>query len=413
MKKARKDNRGRALHKGEYQRSNMKYSYNYIDTFGKRRFIYADTLQELRKKEDELVRNQLDGLKDYSDGKADLNFLFDRYIKTKTGLRDSTLANYNYMYNQFVRDGFGKKKLAEIKYSDVLYFYNSLMHDKGMKVNTLDNIHTTLHPAFQMAVRDGLMKRNPSDGVMAEIKGKNKSPKTTRHALTLEQQRRFMNYLENNPFLDHWYPLLTVLLGTGCRIGELLGLRWEDIDFKNRSISINHNLVYYYHEDGEHERVLAYSVSLPKTEAGVRVIPMLPQVYDALCVLKEESDEKGIISEEIDGMSNFIFISSKGNVYRPGQINEAIHRITKYCNIEETENAARENREPVLVPKFSCHHLRHTFCTRFCENEANVKVIQSVMGHANISTTMDVYTDVMESKKAEAMNRLALSVDIF
>ena len=140
MKKARKDNKGRALRVGEHQRYDRTYEYRYTDPFGKQRGIYADTLQELRKKEELLLKDQLDGLDIYSDGNATVNFLFDRYIKMKTNLRPSTLANYKYMYNKFVRDSFGKKKIIEVKYSDVLQFYQHLLKEKEMQAVITDTL---------------------------------------------------------------------------------------------------------------------------------------------------------------------------------------------------------------------------------------------------------------------------------
>ena len=123
MAKARKDKRGRALRKGEIQRaSDGRYVFNYMDPLGRRKFIYAKDLTTLREKEKQLVKDQLDGLDLYAAGKATVNDTFDRYLSTKCNLRSSTRSNYIYTYDHFVRDTFGKKKLAEIKYSDVLQF---------------------------------------------------------------------------------------------------------------------------------------------------------------------------------------------------------------------------------------------------------------------------------------------------
>ena len=122
------------------------------------------------------------------------------------------------MYNHFVRDGFGERLIAELKYSDVKYFYLYLLNEKGLQANTVDTIHTILHPTFQLAVRDDIIRKNPSDGVMAEIKKKAGKNKGIRHALTIQQQRAFLNYIANEPVFIHWLPLFTVLLGTGCRI---------------------------------------------------------------------------------------------------------------------------------------------------------------------------------------------------
>lgn len=409
---ARKDDKGRVLHKGEYQRVDGRYSYSYVDPFGKRKVVYAKDIVSLRKKEDGLKRDQMDGLDTYAAGNAVLNDLFDRYINSKNDLRPTTMSNYKYMYDHFVRDGFGKKKIREIKYSDVLFFYNYLIDERGLKVATLDNVHTTLHPAFDMAVRDNLIRLNPTDGVMAAIKKTPGRVKGVRHALTKEQQKHFLEYVEECPLLNKWLPLFTILLGTGMRIGEAIGLRWEDVDFDRHMISINHNLVYYTH-DYERERLSKKQISLPKTAAGVRVIPMMPQVFDAFMYLYEYQRRKRIRCEKIDGMTNFVFRHDDGRVILPGTINDAIKKAIKYHNEEEVEKAKAEGREPVLLPDFSCHHLRHTFCTRFCENETNVKVIQTIMGHADIETTMDIYAEVTDDKKTEAMEHLAMAVDIF
>ena len=413
MAQSRKDNKGRVLRKGETQRKcDGKYVYTYTDPEGRRKSIYSKDIKTLREREEQLIKDQLDGLDTYVAGSATINFVFDRYISTKAELRDTTMTNYKYMYNRFVRDGFGRKKIAGVKFSDVLQFYQHLIKDKEMQINTLETIHTVLHPTFQLALRDNIIRTNPSDGVMAQIKkmpGKNHG---VRHALTLEQQRAFIRYIEDNPKFDRWLSIFKFLLGTGCRIGEAIGIRWEDVDFEKRLININHSLVYYSREYKEHP-ICTFSISLPKTEAGIRIIPMMDAVYEALQKEWNEQQENGFNETEIDGMKGFIFMNRFGNVHNPQAINRAIKRIYEAYNAEEVVKAAREHREPLLIPHFSCHHLRHTFCSRFCENETNLKVIQSIMGHANIETTLDIYAEVTETKKHEAIEKLAHKIDVF
>ena len=157
----------------------------------------------------------------------------------------------------------------------------------------------------------------------------------------------------------------------------------------------------------------SFSISLPKTEAGIRIIPMMDSVYNALQTELQYQKENGFNETEIDGMKGFVFMNRFGNVHNPQAINRAIKRIYESYNAEEVVKAKRQHREPVLIPHFSCHHLRHTFCSRICENETNLKVIQSIMGHANIETTLDIYAEVTESKKQEAIENLAHKLDIF
>lgn len=409
MAKSRKDLRGRALKQGEIQRKDdQRYMYSYTDPLGRRKFIYANDLTELREKEQKLQRDQLDGLDLYAAGKATVNDTFDRYMSTKYELRESTRSGYLYNYNHFIRDNFGLKKLIDIKYSDVLQYYYYLLNEKGISISTLDSIHCLLHPTFELAVRDDIIRKNPSDGVMKEITKKSGSNKGIRHALTIDQQRAFMDYMATHPVYYHWWPLFTVLLGTGCRIGECIGLRWQDLDFEKRIISINHSIIYRYDSQRKDAKMC---VSLPKTEAGIRTIPMLDIVKDAFEIEREEQAQSGGNTQVVDGMSGFVFCNRFGNVLNPQAINDTLRRIQNNYNSEEVLNAKKENREPVLLPKFSCHHLRHTFATRLCETETNLKVIQSVMGHATIETTMDIYAEATDKKKQESFEILASKLD--
>lgn len=405
MAQARKDSRGRALRKGEVQRaSDNRYMYTYTDPLGRRKFIYANDLATLREKEKQLTKDQLDGLDLYVAGKATINDTFDRYMSTKYDLRETTRSNYLYVWDHFIRDTFGKKKIAEIKYSDILQFYLYLLNEADIALGTLDSIHCLLHPTFQLAVRDEIIRKNPSDGVIKEISKRAGKSRGVRHALTIEQQRAFMDYIANHPVYYHWWPLFTVLLGTGCRIGEAIGLRWDDLDFENRVISINHSLVYYPVGDS---RTSVLRVSKPKTAAGIRTVPMLDIVYDAFQMEREEQEETGANETEIDGMKGFVFVNRNGLAPNPQAINRTIKRIISSYNAEEIIKAKKQRREPVILPDFSCHHLRHTFCTRLCENETNLKVIQSIMGHRNIETTMDIYAEATEQKKQESFENLS------
>ena len=403
-KKVRRDPKGRILQKGEtYKKDRKLYCFSYTDPFGNRSNFYAKDLPQLRDKEKALLKDRMDGLDLYTRGRADINFVFDRYISTKNELRSTTMTNYVYTYDHFVRSGFGKKKIAEVKYSDVLLFYNKLL-EQGIKVNTLDSVHTVLHPTFQLAVRDKIITNNPSDGVMAEIKKKDGKNKGIRHALEIDEARAFLNYLDK-PGNIRWKPLFVVLFGTGCRIGEVIGLRWEDIDLDNRMITINHSVTYYPRIENSYK--CEFEVSLPKTEAGIRTIPMLDEVYDAFIQEKELQEYTGEhCTMEVGGMKDFIFCNRFNNLHNPQGINRAIKRIVNDHNQEEIIKAKREKREPLIIPKFSCHITRHSFCSRLCENDTNVKVIQSVMGHKDIQTTLDIYAEVSDKKKKDVFDEL-------
>ena len=404
MSRIRKDTKGKVLHKGEdYKKDKKLYRYSYTDSLGKRRCIYAKNLEELRNKEKQLQRDQLDGLDIYVQGNADVNYAFHRYIATKTELRSSTKTNYLYIYDRYVKDGFGKKKLSEVRYSDVLLFYNALL-GKGLSIGTMDSVNAVLRPTFQLAVRDNVIRNNPADGAMTEVKKKWDGNIGIRHALTIEEERAFLESLELKKNLS-WKPLFIVMFGTGCRISEIIGLRWDDVDFEKGIITIDHDVTYYPRSDKNYR--CEYELALPKTEAGIRKIPMLKKVKDALELEKQNQRDYGYhCLVELGGMKNFIFCNRFGGLQKPASVNKVIKRIVSDHNSKEIVDAKREGREPVIIPNFSCHITRHTFCTRLCENGTNAKVIQSVMGHKDIQTTLGIYAEVSENKKKDIFEQL-------
>lgn len=407
MATSRKDNKGRKLKDGESYRTDGRYQYRYNVGNGKRHTIYAQTLAELREKEKEVEENLRNGIKTTA-SRVTLNEMFDLYMSGKTELKQSTRTNYNYMYNNYIREELGYRKITTIKYSDIKKFYNSLIRDKNFKPNSMEIVNTILHPTFTLAVRDGYIRTNPTDGAMAEIKKSHNWEKPKRHALTIEEQEAFVKYVANSKTYNHWLTLFTVFLGTGCRVGEIVGLRWDDCDFENNTISINHNLVYRQQDDGKCE----FHVTTPKTSAGIRTVPMLADVRKALLQEKRRQFSEGYNLTEIDGYSNFIFTNRVGYIHNPQTINRAIKRIIRDFNNEEKVKAKKEKRKPLEIRDFSVHNLRHTFCTRFCENETNLKVIQEIMGHSDITTTMNIYAEATNDKKQEAFMQLEGKIKI-
>ncbi len=334
--------------------------------------------------------------------KLTLNKFWENYIAQKTEIKQSTRTNYKYMYNKYVYDEIGHLNITNIKYSTMKKFFNELVHSKGFKPNSVEVLYTILHPIFTVAIRDGYIRTNPTDGIIAELKKSHDWEKKKRHALTEVQQETFINYVSNHQVYSHWLPLYTSLLGTGCRIGELLGLRWSDIDWEENIISIDHNLIYRQQDSGKCE----YHITTPKTRNGIRDIPMFNDVRKALLKEKTRQLKEGFCTDEIDGYSGFIWQNRFGHVINPHICNRAIARIIRDYNKEETENAKNEHREPLLLPHFSVHNLRHTFCTRLCENETDLKLIQEIMGHADISTTMDIYNESNTERKKASFKRL-------
>lgn len=420
MSEKRRDSKNRVLQNGESQRKDGKYEFKYVDVNGTRRSAYSwklvatDRVPEgkrcelsLREMEKQIRRDLEDGIQTHTANTKTLNQLFDTYMSTKE-LKQSTRTNYQYMYKNYVSDTIGKRRISSIKYSDIKKFYSSLILEKKFKPNSMEIINTILHPVFTMAVRDGYIRTNPSDGVMAEIKKSHNWEKPKRHALTEKQQSLFVDFVAGSDTYKHWLPLFTVLLGTGCRIGEIIGLTWEDCDFTENIISINHNLIYRQQDDGKCEM----HITTPKTEAGKRIVPMFEAVRKALLQERRQQMKCGFNTTIIDGYSGFVFTNRYGYVHNPQTINRAIKRIYTACNEREKIQAKKEHRQPVLIPHFSAHNLRHTFCTRLCENENDLKIIQEIMGHSDITTTMNIYNEATKERKQESFARLEGKIKI-
>lgn len=406
MAQRRKDSKGRVLKKGEQELANGTYRYDYILKNGKRCFKYAKTLEKLRQKEEEIVNSRAYGIRPDGDN-ITLNIIADKWFDLKKGLKDNTLQNYRYMYDCFVRDDFGKEKIKNIVHSDVLGYYNTLIDTRGFKPATVENIHTVLHQVLDLAVQDGYLRNNPSNSALRHIKLARNLETEKKRALTLEEQTILLNYLSRNGPFHHWYPIFYIMLNTGMRVGEITGLRWEDVDLDDGFISVNHTLVYYNHQ----KNGCYFNIHTPKTMAGERTIPILNGVKEAFLQEKRYQCEAEIeCTVEIDGYTDFVFVNRFGNVHNQNTLNKAIRRITRECN-EEIIARSSGKANVTLLPRFSCHNLRHTFATRLCESGVNIKVIQDVLGHADFQTTMNIYTDVTKDLKQREFKALEQTLE--
>ena len=402
MPKVRKDNKGRNLRTGETQRSDGSYMFVYkLGT--KKKYIYDTDLASLRAKEKQIAKDADDGIRTQEAMKLTLNDMFKVYMDNNIRLKPSTRANYEYLWDRYVKDEpFANEPLPNVRRSDVLGFYTKLLKH-GFAINSLESINTIVHPAFELAVADDYIRKNPSKGIYTKLKTDGSAPKPKKRiALTKTQQKNFLKYIARSPRYSHWLPVMVVLLGTGMRVAECTGLTKNDVDLENNTISVNHNLIYRV-IDGK----AGFHITTPKTASGTRTIPILyPQVAEQLRTLIEVMDTLYPEDLVMNGYHGFLFRNREGYFLSAHNINRAIQRISIAYNAEEMDQAELEDREPELLPHFSVHNMRHTFCTRLCESTNDIKFIQQVMGHADFSTTMDIYTHITQEnmrEKAEAI----------
>lgn len=385
------------LRTGEYQKANDHYEYRYT-VFGKKYSVYAKNLETLREKESKI--QSLESIKQakFDSRTTTLNDVFCLWKELKRGLRPNTFQNYCYMYEQYVQDGLGRLYIASIRKSDIKRFFNHLADERRLRAGTIEAVQTVLHQVFQLAVDDEWIDKNPSDHAIKELKRSHQLDVKKRMALTKAEQDLLLSFLSKNTPNARWYPITAVLLGTGMRVGEATGLRWCDIDFEENMIDVNHTLVYY--SNGNHK--CKFTINDTKTPASKRIIPMTKPVQDAFLQEKEMQELLGVVcNATIDGYTDFVFLNRFGGLHTQGTLNKVYKRIIRDCN--DAELLKSENPS-VLLPNFSSHTLRHTFATRLYESGMNMKLLQDILGHSNITTTMDIYTHITKANRLDAKN---------
>ena len=365
----RKDRNGRVLKTGENQRKNGTYDYRYTDSHGKVRCIYAKTLEDLRKKEAAIQRDLADGI-DYAAGEISVADLVDRYMSLKRDIGHNTKRAYGTVINRIKESEFGQMKVRNVKLSDAKRFYIDL-HDTGSKRNTISIYHSVLRPTFEMAVDDDMIRKNPFKFKVADIIPDDAVKRT---ALTKQQQENYLRFIQENG-QDNYYDDIIILMGTGLRVSELYGLTKKDVDFKKRLIFIDHQLCRTAEKP--------YFVKSPKTSSGVRCIPMSDVVYMALkrVVANRQPPTVELL---VDGYSGFLFLD------KAGMPKVAMHLENYMRGMQKKMDRIYGKSFPRVTP----HVLRHTFCTNMQRAGIDVKSLQYLMGHSNVSVTLDVYTHV-------------------
>jgi len=194
------------------------------------------------------------------------------------------------------------------------------------------------------------------------------------------------------------------MLWTGMRVGEITGLRWCDLDFENNLINVNHTLVYY----NNHEKNrMCFSINTPKTKNSIRNIPMIEKVKQAFIEEKRLQKEAKLESTAIiDGYKDFVFINVHGAPHLYVALNSVLTRIIRDCNTKIIDSDPY-NEDPELIPKISNHTLRHTFATRMCEYGVNIKVIQEILGHSDIGTTLNIYAEATEDFTSKEIEKFS------
>lgn len=375
---SRKDSKGRKLHTGESQRNDGIYLYRYTDAYtGKRTSVYANDLPELRRKEKAIAKDIDDNiLTDASTKNLTLNTLFERYLGIIV-IDDGTKINYQNMWNIHVRDTIGNIKVVNLRASHIMSLYSGMSNDKYAH-NTIKYIHLMIFPALEMAVDDDIIRKNPSKNALSSEYGEESKKK---EALDLSEQERLLNFMNGSKIYRKYIPLITIMSETALRCGELIGITFNDIDFKNKELRIDHQLTYKNYKDGNG---CMFRIKKPKTKAGIRTIPLTDRACDAFREQRKQNFQAGIFCTfEIEGVTDFVFLTKNGRPMMPSALNNVLY------NIVRNYNSCTDGTQ--TIEQFSSHVMRHTGCTNMARAGVNVKATQYVMGHAHSDVTMDVY----------------------
>ena len=410
----RKDNKGRVLLRNEYQLKNGSYSYRYFDEVsGKRKCIKSwrllpedvspdpdDERDCLRNLELIIENAQKRYRRKLPKPGYTMNDYWEKYLALKCEVAESTLVTYIYMYNKHIRSDLGKRLVTAIRENDIKNFYIKMLGEVGLSISYVEHMANVIEPVLELAVKDGLIDINPSKGVVNGLRRRKDWNPKAREALTEKEQRILVDFIARSFKYKSFLPCLTVFLGTGMRSGELAGLTWNDIDFDDNTVSVNHTLNYKIALNGK----CIYYISYPKSRKGVRKIPMLREVREVFEELYRRRDDfNKEYQPVVDGYTDFIFRDLKGKLLKCDRFNRVLRNaINEYNNVEEA-TAVLENRDPDLLPNITCHYLRHTFCTRLIQNGISIGTVQYLMGHSHAGTTLKIYLSVSQNRNKNEM----------
>ena len=367
---------GKELGKGITQRKDGLYQARFTNRFGKRQTIYAKTVTEITKK---LREEQYHDEKQINvvDTSMTLNEWFDKWLSTcKKHCRDTTIRTYTIQYNR-LSESLGWRKLSKLNLVIMQDAFNELATD-----NMRCDCKALLVDILNRAVEADLLVKNVALGINTILDNAEQEEK---RILSDEEVRILLNASKGGQL----YPVFVLGLGTGMRVGEMLGLTWDCVDFEHGIIDVQKTLC-YLPNDG----VAIYEFHAPKTKAGKRQIPMTKEVRDVLLAQKEWKDHVSVRHNPRVGMENLVFCSKTNNPIHESNIRGAIRYLIDKINKENPD---------LNFEAFTPHSLRHTFATKAIARGMRPKTLQKILGHNSLQMTMDLYCHVEKCTLREEM----------
>lgn len=397
MSEKRRDNKNRILHNGEIQKADGRYRFKYQDINGRTSYVYSWRLDKndptpkgkprdlsLREKEKQIEQDLFNQVVP-NGGNLTVIQLVEKYVSLKTGVRQTTVTGYKTVINVLKKEPFGRIRIDKVKTSDAKAWLIKLQKKDGRGYSSIHSIRGVLRPAFEMALNDDLIRKNP---FAFELSSVVVNDSVTREAITRKQERDLLKFIKEDAHFCRYYDAIYILFNTGLRISEFCGLTIKDIDFKKMRINVERQL--------QRSSNMEYIIEKPKTESGTRFVPMTKEVAD--CFKNIISNRENPKEEPmVDGIVGFLCLDKNDMPM------VALHWEKYMQHIREKYNSIYKVQMPCVTP----HVCRHTFCSKMAKSGMNPKTLQYIMGHADISVTLNTYTHVNFEDAQNEMERLS------
>ena len=387
-----KDLKGKELGKGLGQRKD-KYYYAKYSYHGKKGQQSFHTLVEAKNwRQEQLYLCRHPELRTATSPDMTVDAWFNRWLKDVVGNRaPNTLRNYRERYEHNVQPFIGSMLLRDVKQIDCQRILNAMESDYAG--STIRQTYMTMGTFFKSAKDNGFIDRHPMDGV--------RYTKPVRavddiHFLTVDEQKRFLEAAKGS----HNYAQYALILETGLRTGEMIGLTWDAIDWEKRTLTVNKTLEFRYKQD-------EWRAGPPKTESSYRTIPLTDTAYGILREIYATREYRN----ESNGLSTVLTFMDR----KTGQKRKLVMRDLVFINWRTGMPAKNSSYDTHLyklcddagIKRFCMHALRHTYATRAIESGMQPKVLQKLLGHASITTTMNRYVHVTDDSMKKAVAQFA------
>ena len=397
MSEKRRDNKNRILHNGEIQKADGRYRFKYQDINGRTSYVYSWRLDKndptpkgkprdlsLREKEKQIEQDLFNQVVP-NGGNLTVIQLVEKYVSLKTGVRQTTVTGYKTVINVLKKEPFGRIRIDKVKTSDAKAWLIKLQKKDGRGYSSIHSIRGVLRPAFEMALNDDLIRKNP---FAFELSSVVVNDSVTREAITRKQERDLLKFIKEDAHFCRYYDAIYILFNTGLRISEFCGLTIKDIDFKKMRINVERQL--------QRSSNMEYIIEKPKTESGTRFVPMTKEVAECFKnIISNRENPK--VEPMVEGIVGFLCLDKNDMPM------VALHWEKYMQHIREKYNSIYKVQMPCVTP----HVCRHTFCSKMAKSGMNPKTLQYIMGHADISVTLNTYTHVNFEDAQSEMERLS------